>query len=220
MSVKIKIKEEWFNPITGKYVCPYCNKEYCKKGIGTHIWRNHGEGKNWNNNNKNRVAWNKGLTKETDLRVKKNGENVSKTLRDQVSKGTFKPTIISEEQKREFSLRMSKYNPGGKCKWYMVNGICVQGTWERDFANILNENNIRWERCNFTFKYHMDNKLRRYTPDFYLPDYDLIIEIKGYWWGSDKEKTKNVIKENKSLRKRLKIIRSYDKLEHFVEDLK
>ena len=66
-----------FNEETNKYVCPHCGKEYSKMGIGTHIWRNHTEeGKKFNPNpNKGyydvtRVAWNKGLTKETDERVR------------------------------------------------------------------------------------------------------------------------------------------------------
>jgi len=42
--MKLKVKEEWKTE-TGKYKCPYCNKEYSKKGICSHIWKMHGEGK-------------------------------------------------------------------------------------------------------------------------------------------------------------------------------
>ena len=31
------------NKETGKYICPFCNKEFSKNGIGTHIWRSHSE---------------------------------------------------------------------------------------------------------------------------------------------------------------------------------
>lgn len=34
----------------------------------------------------------------------------------------------------------------------------------------------------------MNGKTRSYTPDFYLEDYDLYLEIKGFWWGDDREK--------------------------------
>jgi hypothetical protein len=39
--------------------------------------------------------------------------------------------------------------------------------------------------------------LRRYTPDFYLPKYNLYIEVKGFFYEKDKEKIRNVLLENK-----------------------
>lgn len=42
----------------------------------------------------------------------------------------------------------------------------------------------------------MDSKIRSYAPDFYLPDFDVYLEIKGYWWGRDKEKMDLVIAQN------------------------
>jgi predicted nuclease of restriction endonuclease-like RecB superfamily len=40
----------------------------------------------------------------------------------------------------------------------------------------------------------MDGKIRSYSPDFYLPDYDIYVEVKGYWWGDDRRKMDIVIK--------------------------
>ena len=37
---------------------------------------------------------------------------------------------------------------------------------------------------------------RNYIPDFYLPDYDVYIEVKGYWTDSAKHKMKDVQKRN------------------------
>ena len=31
-------------------------------------------------------------------------------------------------------------------------------------------------------------KTRRYAPDFFLPDYNCWLEVKGFWWGNDKRK--------------------------------
>lgn len=69
-----------------KYICPLCNKEYSKMGIGTHIFRNHTEkGKSLDCNcakgykNGTRVVWNKGLTKETDERIKKGSEKIKES---------------------------------------------------------------------------------------------------------------------------------------------
>ena len=54
-----------------RVTCQYCGKEYSKKGIGTHIWRNHGSGIN-HDPNKNykkgtRTGWNKGLNEVVKL---------------------------------------------------------------------------------------------------------------------------------------------------------
>jgi very-short-patch-repair endonuclease len=56
------------------YLCLECNKQYSKKGIGTHFWRVHTEmGKAFKANTealKNKPGWSKGLTSETDIRIK------------------------------------------------------------------------------------------------------------------------------------------------------
>ena len=57
--------------------CKYCGKEYSKKGIGTHIWRNHEGGKKHDPNKgykDGRMAWNKGLTKDLNESLKRSEE--------------------------------------------------------------------------------------------------------------------------------------------------
>lgn len=49
------------------------------------------------------------------------------------------------------------------------------------------------------------------TPDFYLPEFDMFIEIKGYWWGNDKEKMICVMKQYPY--KKLIIVKEDDYLE-------
>ena len=56
--------------------CKYCGKEYTSKGMGTHIWRTHGEGQEFNPNVSNKKPWNLGLNKNTDIRVKKGSEKL------------------------------------------------------------------------------------------------------------------------------------------------
>lgn len=56
--------------------------------------------------------------------------------------------------------------------------------------------NIDWikpKTNNYIFKYEVDGKIKSYTPDFYLPSFDVYLEIKGYWWGRDREKMDLVI---------------------------
>lgn len=105
-------------------------------------------------------------------------------------KGVSKPTPMSESRRKQQSESFSLNNPGGKCKWYIVNGIKVQGSWERDVALKLNEDNICWTRPkkDQLLWYTIDNKTKSYAPDFYLPTLDIFLEIKGYWWHNDRMK--------------------------------
>lgn len=139
---------------------------------------------------KGSTAWNKGLTKETDSRVVYGDKHPGYGRRWGNSLNGH-----SVESKQKLSETMSIRNKGGRCKWYEVDGQLLQGTWERDFAMKLTELGIKWVKIktnSYTLKYIMDGVVRNYTPDFYLPDNDLFIEVKGFWWGRDKEKMRLV----------------------------
>ena len=128
------------------------------------------------------------------------------------------PTVMGQDARRRLSERMSQHNPGGKSKWYEVSGKKVQGTWERNFALYCNENNIAWDRCK-PWKYVLDGKIKSYTPDFYLPAFDLYVEIKGRWWGNDRAKMDAVIEQHPD--KKILIIekQEYSKLYADVADV-
>ena len=65
------------------------------------------------------------------------------------------------------------------------NGVDLHGSWELKYAQWLDKNGIRWERCKRSFSYMYASKMRRYTPDFYLTDTDEFIEIKGFTTDKD-----------------------------------
>lgn len=101
------------------------------------------------------------------------------------------------DARKRLSEKQSLNNSGGKSKWFDINGIKVQGTWERDIAIKFNELNIEWikpKTNNSIWIYEKDGKQHSYSPDFYLPEFDIYIEIKGYWWGDDKNKMDIIIK--------------------------
>ena len=54
-------------------MCPKCGKLFSIKGIGSHIWRMHGEGRyhEFAPRKLSSTSWSKGLTKETDVRIAK-----------------------------------------------------------------------------------------------------------------------------------------------------
>ena len=128
-------------------------------------------------------AWNKGLSQKeypSLARPNQKGKKFGSAL-----------TGHSEKTKQKISLKLSVNNKGGRSKWYEVAGQKVQGTWERNVAQKFEEMGISWKKLNVnihTFEYEIDSKKRNYTPDFYLKEYNIYIEIKGYWWGNDKEK--------------------------------
>ncbi len=69
----MKINEEWKQP-NDKYKCPFCQKEYVRKGISTHIMRKHTNPEKFENSSKNID-----MSAVHDARDKKNKKN--KTIR-------------------------------------------------------------------------------------------------------------------------------------------
>lgn len=105
----------------------------------------------------------------------------------------------SNKTKEVMSKKRSLNNKGGRSKWFKVNGIKVQGTWERDIAKILTEKKISWLKpttARHSFRYISNDIERTYTPDFYLEEEDIYLEVKGHWWGNDKQKMQLVIEQN------------------------
>lgn len=99
--------------------------------------------------------------------------------------------VMSEENRRHLSIRQSLANTGGRCKWFVVAGVKVQGTWERDLALSFERWGICWRRPSKksdAWPYYLDGKPKHYSPDFYLPDIKAWVEVKGHWWGDDMRK--------------------------------
>jgi len=197
----IKLDENWLNKNTGKYICPHCDKEYTKKGICTHIWRSHGEGKDFTSNNDgykkgNRKAWNKGLTKEDDERIKKHSELLSGR------EGSFKGKTHSKK-----TLEQMKNNPNqggyrkgsGRGKSGTYKGYYCDSSWELAYVIYNIEHNIDFERNTEKFKYIFNNEKRYYIPDFIVNDE--YVEIKGYMTEQWEQKLKQFDKPIKVIYK-------------------
>jgi hypothetical protein len=121
---------------------------------------------------------------------------MSKETREKISKGN-KGKKLSEESKKKLSESMAravKENPDS----YSRNNVCgrtklmetldslgnptkVNGGWEFLVSEYLSSRNIRWtNKIKEEFIYFWDGKERRYYPDFYLIDYGVYLEVKGY----------------------------------------
>lgn len=83
---------------------------------------------------------------------------------------------------KEYKIKLSgknSYNFGrithGKGSYY--KNIWMRSSYEVAYAKYLDKNNVKWLYEPKTF----DLGNTTYTPDFYLPETDEYIEIKGYW---------------------------------------
>ena len=82
--------------------------------------------------------------------------------------------------------------------------------FERDFARDLEERKIDYEYE--TKKLAWIPKPRTYTPDFYLPDYDLYIETKGRFTTSDRTKHLCVSDQHPDIDLRFVFMTPYNRL--------
>lgn len=139
-------------------------------------------------NNKGRVAWNKGLTVDSDERVRKSVETyqINKQLgkhkdtrghKNSMSKPGAKEKL-SVSMKQVYSEQKPKVSGRSKHGWY--KGIWCDSTWELAFVLYALDNNINFVRNNKGFSYIWSGSVHTYYPDFYLPDENTYIEIKGY----------------------------------------
>lgn len=81
---------------------------------------------------------------------------------------------------------------GGRYK-----GIWMRSSWEREYAEHLDSKEIKWE---YEPKRFSLGEGTTYTPDFYLPEIETYVEVKGYWWPKAKEKFEKFLKQYKSVK--------------------
>lgn len=108
-------------------------------------------------------SWSAGLTKRTDPRIKK----ISNALAGKMP-GSFT------------GFRVEYDGPRGH--------ETFRSEWEMFYARWLDASGFVWEYEKKTFQFQHNGQLTSYTPDFYLPDFDEYVEVKGYY--SDKNKAK------------------------------
>lgn len=97
------------------------------------------------------------------------GRKISQTIRKKVERGEWHTSL-------------------SKKMHYNYKGEDLHGKWELAYAKWLDKQNIKWIRNKKQFNYIFENKQHKYTPDFYLPQANEYIEIKGYETDKDKAK--------------------------------
>jgi hypothetical protein len=88
--------------------------------------------------------------------------------------------------------------------WYnsdIAGAVWLDSSYELAFAKWLDKNFDRWKRNKVKFEYLYEDEKKSYIPDFYLPDKDLYIEIKGFKTKKDEAKWRDFPEELKVLYK-------------------
>jgi hypothetical protein len=154
---------------------------------------------NWGYANGTRVAWNKGLTKETNEILLQQSEVRKREYRAGIRKLSGAALTSSEERSiRAKRNKTGGYKPNaGRSKKYNVvdsfgNHVVLQSSYEMDCAILLGQMGIEWMRPR-ALKYDG----RNYFADFYLPGKNIYLDPKNdYKAKLDKEKIQKVVEQN------------------------
>jgi len=87
-------------------------------------------------------------------------------------------------KKRSLESKGKNRHTSGKRDYY--KNILMRSSYEIIYAKYLDKNEIKWKYEPKTF----DLGKTTYTPDFYLPESDTYVEVKGYWLEDAKKKFK------------------------------
>ena len=89
--------------------------------------------------------------------------------------------------------------------------IQMDSSWEVECAKKLDELGVRWERAEDIKLKYIDKRAqtRNYIPDFYLPDYDMYLEVKGYWTTPARWKMRSVMDRNPG---KIRLLESLDEI--------
>ncbi len=154
-----------------KHICKFCNLEFdsgFKLGGHTAMCLKNPNAK-YTREKITKLKYGKKHSKETKLKIKNSMIKAVKEGRQKTPK------------------------PGGITYTKYIKNIfneehLIQGSWEEKFCIFLNDKKVHWIRNKVGFKYQFENNERTYFPDFYLPDFNIYIEVKGYETSKDKAK--------------------------------
>lgn len=165
-----------------KYICSFCNKEYDSiYAQRTHqrfckLNPNHIVSPLIKHNNERGGVWNKGLTKDTDERLKQKGEKLSQRYKNGELKPSQTGKPVSEETKKKISESMKKAQKEGRA--YNIG----QSRWNNEHSrpekwliNVLKNEFNQIEDID----YKTEMPFYRYALDFAWPEKRLCIEIDG-----------------------------------------
>lgn len=198
-------------------VCQFCGREGTNRSISQHIVR-------CKNNpdkivldrkgEKNPKFGKKGCNQFTKAKSEGKIVKISDETRNKLGSANrgrmqsdnerAKRSLVMKKAVKEHPDSYSASNLNGRTKKILYNGIVLDGSWEYEVAKWLDKNSISWTKDVKGFEYEWHGK-RTYFPDFYLPDLDIYVEVKGFERERDRIKWKVV--ENIVILKRKEILK-------------
>lgn len=163
----------------GTFIPPMLNKKHTEKSLIKMKGRNLGK------SFEEIFGKDKALKIKQKLSIKQSGENngfYGKHHTDETKENLRILKIKTTKRGKECNFYGKKYWP--KRKNFVYKNIYYRSYWEIEVVKYFETNNIEWQYEPKVFK--MDN--RTYTPDFYLPELNKWIEVKGYFRNINKEK--------------------------------
>jgi len=172
-----------------------------KKGKPVFLNDGHPHGKlgkpSWNSGKKIKDIWD-------EERAKEYGEKISIALKSSekhcnLGRALKEEDEINRRKKISDAIKIRYANgwmpKAGRCKKIKYKNsygelVMLDGTWELECAKYLDRNNFKWTRNKNRFSYNFENKDRYYTPDFFLSDFNVYLEVKGYATNKDRSKWK------------------------------
>ena len=164
---------EW-NPHAFK--CQYCGREFPRKNYLTQ----HEPHCSHNPEYTPYPSWIRGLTKETDSRVKRQSES-RKQIYETIG-GTFKGRQHTSETKnkmRQIALENENESHFGRREWFTYKDKKFISSYEVKVAQELDEHGILWEQPHRLPYIDANGKTHHYIPDFYLPTYNVYLDPKN-----------------------------------------
>lgn len=167
---KLILERETWKLEDGRYQCPLCDKISDIRGIRNHLAMSHFGRPNGMFSKK---AWNMGLTKETDKRVKQYSETRKKRLISGEIIPHNKGKSVSEETKKKISNSMKKAVKEGRANgWKNVQKYGKVSYPEKFFMKVI--------KNEFTDKrYKFQRQFGRFSLDFAWEHLKKCIEIDG-----------------------------------------
>lgn len=196
--------------------CPKCNEKHSKPGIfcsrvcansrtfsKTSIDKKSLKNKEWakknpetskNNMKRATAAW---MLKSAV--VKKYCSICNKIINKENKSGLCKKHFEESDNKSEYVARRKNYVRQEVYNVWQNKNVWLLSSLEISFYKKLEETSTKWIKPSYILYITDDGKQHRYFPDFYLPDTNEYIEVKGYYWPSDKIKMNLVISQNPEL---------------------
>lgn len=143
--------------------CKYCNKEFAALSVGAHTI----------NCKLNPDLAQISLNRSASARNRRHSDE----FKDRLSQ-----TVMKKVEQGTWHLSFSK------SRTHDYKGVKFHGSWEVKFAMHLDDKKIEWRRPTEKFQYTFEGKVRNYTPDFWIPELDSYVEIKGYQTPKDEAK--------------------------------